>query len=119
MAQCWTCQQDNLQWSEVTKPNKYGIPKKFLLDPQSGLPHDCNQKANSNIRKFQQPSYTTEQFRIMRMDRQNRAEQFDPWIMRYPSDLFILKGFDDKGFPIWERNPRYHDKDGRYIFRHY
>jgi len=52
----------------------------------------------------------------MRIDRQNRAEQFDPSLMRYPSDLFILKGFDEKTRqPIWERNPYYHDKEGHYI----
>jgi hypothetical protein len=40
---------------------------------------------------------------------------FDPQIQLYPADLFILVGFDSKGQPIWERNPRWHDSDGFYI----
>jgi hypothetical protein len=48
-------------------------------------------------------------------DKLNRQKPFYPQKQLYPADLFILVGFDFKGQPIWERNPRWHDEDGFYI----
>jgi hypothetical protein len=53
---------------------------------------------------------------IIEQDKLNRLKPFDPQIQFYPADLFILVGFDFKGQPIWERNPRWHE-DGFYIGR--
>jgi hypothetical protein len=52
---------------------------------------------------------------IIEQDKLNRTTPFDPNTQFYPADLFVLVSFDSKGQPIWERNPRYHDKDGYYI----
>jgi hypothetical protein len=58
-----------------------------------------------------------EQERQRKLDKLNRQKSFDPKIQFYPADLFILKAFDLKGLPIWERNPRWHDEDGFFIGR--
>ena len=52
---------------------------------------------------------------LIEQDKLNRQTPFDPKTQRYPADLFILVGFDSKGQPIKERNPRWHDSDGFYI----
>jgi hypothetical protein len=52
---------------------------------------------------------------IIEQDKLNRQTPFDPQKQFYPADLFILRGFDFKGQPIWERNPRWHTPDGFYI----
>jgi hypothetical protein len=62
-------------------------------------------------------SYTKSQMEIVRRDKLNRLTPFDPQNQFYPADLFILKAFDSKAQPIWERNPRWHDEDGFYIGR--
>jgi len=54
---------------------------------------------------------------IIEQDKLNRQTSFDPQRQRYPADLFILVGFDSKGQPIRERNPRWHTPDGFYIGR--
>lgn len=50
-------------------------------------------------------------------DKLNGQTSFDPQKQFCPADLFILVGFDPKGQPIKERNPRWHDKDGIFIGR--
>jgi hypothetical protein len=50
-------------------------------------------------------------------DKLNRQTPFNPQKQFYPADLFILVGFDFKGRPILERNPRWHTKDGFYSGR--
>jgi hypothetical protein len=62
-------------------------------------------------------SYTKRQWEIIEQDKLNRQTPFDPQKQLYPADLFILVGFDDKGQPIKERNPRWHTEDGFYIGR--
>jgi hypothetical protein len=52
---------------------------------------------------------------LIEQDKLNRQTPFDPPRQLYPADLFILVGFDSKGQPIKERNPRWHTKDGFYI----
>jgi hypothetical protein len=52
---------------------------------------------------------------LIEQDKLNRQTPFDPQKQRYPADLFILVGFDEKGQPIKERNPRWHTEDGFYI----
>lgn len=54
---------------------------------------------------------------IIEQDKVNRQTPFDPQKQLYPADLFILVGFDSKGQPIKERNPRWHDSDGFYTGR--
>jgi hypothetical protein len=54
---------------------------------------------------------------IIGQDKVNRQTPFDPQKQLYPADLFVLVGFDSKGHPIKERNPRWHDSDGFYIRR--
>jgi hypothetical protein len=54
---------------------------------------------------------------IIEQDKLNRITSFDPHKQLYPVDLFILIGFDTKGQPIKERNPRWHDSDGFYTGR--
>jgi hypothetical protein len=54
---------------------------------------------------------------IIEQDKLNRQTPFDPQNQFFPADLFILVGFDSKGQPIKERNPRWHTKDGFYIGR--
>lgn len=60
-------------------------------------------------------SYTIKQMEKIRQDKLNRETPFDPQKQLYPADLFIL--VDDKAQPIWERNPRWHNKDGFYTGR--
>jgi hypothetical protein len=62
-------------------------------------------------------SYTKRQEEIIKQDKINRQTPFDPLKQLYPADLFILKGFDSKAQPIWERNPRWHNEDGFYTGR--
>jgi hypothetical protein len=52
---------------------------------------------------------------IIEQDKLNRQIPFNTQIQLYPADLFVLVGFDSKGQPIKERNPRWHDDDGYYI----
>jgi hypothetical protein len=52
---------------------------------------------------------------IIEQDKLNRQTQFDPEKQLYLADLFILVGFDSRGQPIQERNPRWHTTDGFYI----
>jgi hypothetical protein len=54
---------------------------------------------------------------IIEQDKLNRITSFDPHKQLYPADLFILIGFDCKGQPIKERNPRWHTSDGFCIGR--
>jgi hypothetical protein len=54
---------------------------------------------------------------FIEQDKLNRRTPFDPENQFFPADLFILVGFDSKGQPIYERNPRWHTKDGYYIGR--
>ena len=54
---------------------------------------------------------------LVEQDELNRQIPFDPQKQLYPADLFILVGFDYRGQPIQERNPRWHDSDGFYIGR--
>jgi hypothetical protein len=54
---------------------------------------------------------------LIEQDNLNRQTPFNPQKQLYPADLFILIGFDSKGQPIKERNPRWHDKDGFYTGR--
>jgi hypothetical protein len=55
---------------------------------------------------------------LIEQDKLNRQAPFDPpGRQLYPADLFTLVGFDARGQPIWERNPRWHDKDGFYSGR--
>jgi hypothetical protein len=54
---------------------------------------------------------------IIGQDKLKRQTIFDPQKQYYPADLFILIDFDSKGQPIWERNPRWHTKDGFYTGR--
>ena len=54
---------------------------------------------------------------LIDQDKHNRQTRFDPQEQLYPADLFILVGFDSKGQPIKERNPRWHTPDGFYIGR--
>ena len=58
-----------------------------------------------------------EQQRLRELDKLRRHTPFDSKRQWYPADLFILKGFDTKGFPVWERNPKWHSEDGFYIGR--
>jgi hypothetical protein len=51
---------------------------------------------------------------LFEQDKLNRLTPFDPQKQLYPADLFMLVGFDFKGQPIWEHNPRWHTKDGFY-----
>ena len=55
--------------------------------------------------------------RLIEQDKINRQIPFDPQKQLYPADIFILVGFDYKGQPIKERNPRWHDSDRFYIGR--
>jgi hypothetical protein len=52
---------------------------------------------------------------LIEQDKLNRQTPFDPQKQFFPADLFILVGFDSKGQPIYERNPRWHTEDGYYI----
>jgi hypothetical protein len=54
---------------------------------------------------------------FIEQDKLNRQTPFDPQKQFFPADLFILVGFDSKGQPIKDRNPRWHTKDGYYIGR--
>lgn len=54
---------------------------------------------------------------IIEQDKFNRQTPFDPQKQLFPADLFILMGFDFKGQPIYERNPRWHTEDGYYTGR--
>jgi len=54
---------------------------------------------------------------LIEQDKLNRQAPFDPQKQLYPADLFILVGFDSRGQPIQERNPRWHTPDGFYIGR--
>jgi hypothetical protein len=54
---------------------------------------------------------------IIDQDKLNRQTSFDPQKQLFPADLFILLGFDSKGQPIHERNPRWHTKNGYYTGR--
>jgi hypothetical protein len=54
---------------------------------------------------------------LIEQDKLNRQTPFDTKQQFYPADLFILKGFDFKNQPVWERNPRWHIEDGFYIER--
>jgi hypothetical protein len=65
----------------------------------------------SNLQQRNQRKALNEQ------DKLNRQTPFDPKQQLYPADLFILVGFDFKGQPIWNRNPRWHTKDGFYTGR--
>jgi hypothetical protein len=60
-------------------------------------------------------SYTKRQWEIIEQDKLNRQTPFHPQIHFYPADLFILKAFDLKGRPLWERNLKWHDEDGYYV----
>jgi hypothetical protein len=59
--------------------------------------------------------YTKRHREIIEQDSLRRRIPFDSQTQFYPADLFILVGFDFKGQPIWERNPRWHTEDGFYI----
>jgi hypothetical protein len=59
-------------------------------------------------------SYTKRQEEIIKQDKINMQTSFDPVKQLYPTDLFILRGFDSKAQPVWERNPRWHDAEGFY-----
>lgn len=50
-------------------------------------------------------------------DKLNRQKPFYPQKQLYPADLFVLVGFDLRGQPVFERNPKWHDSDGYYIGR--
>jgi hypothetical protein len=52
---------------------------------------------------------------FIEQDKLNRQTLFDPQKQFFPADLFILVGFDSKGQPVYERNPRWHTEDGFYI----
>jgi hypothetical protein len=52
---------------------------------------------------------------ITEQDKINKQTPFNPKQQFYPADLFILKGFDFKDQPVWERNPCWHTEDGFYI----
>jgi hypothetical protein len=54
---------------------------------------------------------------IVMQGKLNRQTPFDPQKQIFPADLFILVSFDSKGQPIYERNPRWHTKDGYYTGR--
>jgi hypothetical protein len=54
---------------------------------------------------------------IIDQDKLNRQTPFDPQKQFFPADLFMLVGFDSKGQPIYERNPRWHTKDGYFTGR--
>lgn len=54
---------------------------------------------------------------IIEQDKLNRQTPFDPQKQLFPADLFILIGFDSKGQPIYERNPRWHTDNGYYTER--
>jgi hypothetical protein len=58
--------------------------------------------------------YTKRQLEIIKQDKLQRQTPFNPLKQLYPADLFILKAFDSKAQPVWERNPRWHDADGFY-----
>jgi hypothetical protein len=60
---------------------------------------------------------TDESWKEIKQDNLNRQTPFDPQKQFYPADLFILKGFDIRGQPIKERNPRWHNPDGFYVRR--
>lgn len=38
---CPNCGEPNVSWSENTRPNKKGIPKKWLINDNSGTDHMC------------------------------------------------------------------------------
>jgi hypothetical protein len=63
------------------------------------------------------PQQQNQRKSIIEQDKLNRQTPFDPQKQLFPADLFILVGFDSKGQPIYERNPRWHTKDGFYIGR--
>jgi hypothetical protein len=63
------------------------------------------------------PQQQNQRKSIIEQDKLNRQTPFDPQKQLYPADLFILVGFDSKGQPIWDRNPRWHTKDGFYSGR--
>ena len=69
------------------------------------------QRGMSNLQQQNQRKQIIEQ------DKLNRQTPFDPQRQLYPADLFILVGFDSRGQPIQERNPRWHTKDGFYTGR--
>ena len=54
---------------------------------------------------------------IIERNELNRQTPFNPQKQFYPADVFILVGFDSRGQPIKERNPRWHTEDGFYIGR--
>jgi hypothetical protein len=61
------------------------------------------------------PQQQNQRKTIIEQDRLNRQIPFDPRKQFFPADLFILVGFDSKGHPVYERNPRWHTEDGFYI----
>ena len=60
---------------------------------------------------------TEEQKTVIEEDRLNRQTPFDPQTQIYPTDLFILEGFDFRRQPIWVRNLRWHDDKGYFTGR--
>jgi hypothetical protein len=67
------------------------------------------------IEEMSNPQQQNQGKLLFKQDKLNRQTPFDPQIQFYPADLFILVGFDFKGQPIWERNPRWHNADGFYV----
>jgi hypothetical protein len=63
------------------------------------------------------PQQQNQRKSFIEQDKLNRQTPFDPQKQLFPADLFILVGFDSKGQPIYERNPRWHTEDGYYIER--
>jgi hypothetical protein len=55
-----------------------------------------------------------EQKAIIEEDKLNQQTPFNPETQFYPADFFILKGFSH-GYPIWERNDKWHDSRGYFI----
>jgi hypothetical protein len=67
----------------------------------------------SELSNLQQQNQRTE----IDQDKIHKQTPFYPQKQFYPADLFILVGYDFKGQPIWNRNPRWHTKDGFYVGR--
>jgi hypothetical protein len=69
------------------------------------------------IREKEMSNLQNQRKSIVEQDKLGRQTIFDLQKQFYPADLFILVGFDFKGQPIIERNPRWHTKDGFYTGR--
>ncbi len=50
MVTCSNCGDPNVEWSENTRPNKKGVPKKWLINKNTGSDHKCGPTSASNLK---------------------------------------------------------------------